>query len=60
MNKEFHWLNGECVTANGHNETCHSNSQCQTLTQHTFCNTTSHTCDCADDKYWNRTRCGNN
>jgi hypothetical protein len=60
MNKEFYWFNGECVTANGHNETCHDDLQCQTLTQHTVCNNLSLICDCTDDKYWNRTRCGNN
>ncbi len=60
IGNENYWdvLHGKCIPASGYNKTCHNDSACQALTQHTICNASSHHCDCPSGKYWNGTRCG--
>jgi hypothetical protein len=60
IGKEKYWdvLQGECIPASVYNQTCHNDSACQTLTQHTICNE-NNVCSCEagvkalDDEYWN-------
>lgn len=44
---EFYWDGSNCVPALSYGSPCTNNYECQTLTQDSFCNTTTGLCDCA-------------
>jgi hypothetical protein len=61
INNEKFWFLDHCLTAQSFNFSCSKDSECQTITEKTFCDRNSNnTCQCVDDEFFNiiEKKCG--